>query len=187
MTMTPSRATIADPHRGATIVEAVISMIIVGVMLVAALSVLGAAARTREARTHLRQASALARHLMSEILPGLFDSSEYMEEAANLLFARPYYVPWLADVGEGDVFDTEEAAQAWVDNLPEEEKGWTIEEHTDDIFEHWIVTPWLKDKLREKGQLVEDIHGVDVWARCGTGQAIHLDHYICEIYRENIA
>lgn len=121
--------------------------------------------------------------LMSEILPRMMEDGDYQEEAKELIFGRTYYVPWLDDAGEGAVYDTEEAAQKWVDSLPEDEQGWTIEEHIDEIFEHWIVSSWFKDKLREKGEIVEDIHGVDVWGRTCTGQSISLDGVICEIYK----
>ena len=125
-------------------------------------------------------------NLMSVVLPGLYENSDYIDEAMALLYGRTYWVPWRPATGEhrseeGDEFDSEDDAQEWIDG---QEKDWEIEERTDEVFEHWIVTRWLKERLQEKGQIVEDIHGVDVWARCCTGQAIHLDHYMCDIYRE---
>lgn len=54
---------------GMTLVEAVVSMLIVSTMLVAALTTVGSAARSKVAQASLRRGSALARELLSEILP----------------------------------------------------------------------------------------------------------------------
>ena len=56
-----------------------------------------------------------------------------------------------------------------------------------EVYEHWIVSEWLADRLEAKGQSVErDFHGLTVWGRCCTGQAILLDSIICDIYDETI-
>lgn len=52
-----------------TLIEAVISMVIVSVMLVAALRTVGSTARGRLAQSSLRRGPALARELLSEIVP----------------------------------------------------------------------------------------------------------------------
>ncbi len=52
-----------------------------------------------------------------------------------------------------------------------------------EAYEHWIVSDWLAEKLRSKGEMVaDDIHGLTVWGRTTTGQAIMLDRVICDIY-----
>jgi MSHA pilin protein MshD len=56
------------PRRGFTLVEAVISCVIMAVMLVPALSLIGAAAQTRKNRPERVQGLALARHLLTEIM-----------------------------------------------------------------------------------------------------------------------
>ena len=54
-----------------------------------------------------------------------------------------------------------------------------------EVYEHWIVSDWLATKLEEKGETIErDFHGLTVWGRCCTGQAILLDRVICDIYDE---
>lgn len=58
-----------------------------------------------------------------------------------------------------------------------------IEPHTREAYEHWIVSDGLADKLAERGEMVsKDIHGLTVWGRCCTGQAICLDGVIADIY-----
>lgn len=45
-----------------------------------------------------------------------------------------------------------------------------------EIFEHWIVSDWIADKLIEQGEKVDkDFTGLCIWARTTTGQAISMD------------
>lgn len=54
-----------------------------------------------------------------------------------------------------------------------------------EVFEHWIVSDWLADKLEAKGEKVaRDFAGLTVWARTTSGQAIYADSVIEAIYRE---
>ena len=53
-----------------------------------------------------------------------------------------------------------------------------------EIFEWWMVSVWLAEKLRSKGEpVLENKYGV-WWGRCVSGQAISLDYVIQEIYDE---
>jgi len=73
-----------------------------------------------------------------------------------------------------------------------EEQAWRaccddngLEPHQREAYEHWIVSDWLAGKLEAKGEMVSmDIHGLTVWGRCTSGQAILLDGVICEIFNE---
>lgn len=52
-----------------------------------------------------------------------------------------------------------------------------------EIYEHWFVSHWLGHKLADKGEKVDfDFANAIVWGRRTTGQAISIDHVICEIY-----
>ena len=52
-----------------------------------------------------------------------------------------------------------------------------------EIYEHWIVSEWLANRLEERGEVVErDFYGLTIWSRACTGQAILLDNVICFIY-----
>lgn len=60
-----------------------------------------------------------------------------------------------------------------------------ISEAEAEVYEHWIVTDWLAGKLALKGETIErDFHGLTIWGRCCTGQAISLDDVICTIFDE---
>lgn len=60
-----------------------------------------------------------------------------------------------------------------------------IEPYDREVFEHWIVSNWLADKLEAKGEKVDrDFAGMTVWARTTTGQAISCDSVIKEIIAE---
>ncbi len=66
----PRKTHFAKQRRnGISLVEAVISMVIVSVMIVAALRAVGSVARGQRVQTWQRHGPALARQLMSEILP----------------------------------------------------------------------------------------------------------------------
>ena len=57
-----------------------------------------------------------------------------------------------------------------------------IEPFEREVFEHWIVSDWLADKLEERGEKVDrDFAGMTVWARTTTGQAISMDYVIEQI------
>ncbi len=54
-------------------------------------------------------------------------------------------------------------------------------------LEHWLVSSWLSQKLQEHGEtVIEDFYGLTIWCRCCSGQAIHCDWVIQEIYNNLI-
>lgn len=55
-----------------------------------------------------------------------------------------------------------------------------------EVYEHWIVTRWLANKLEEKGEVVgRDICGIGaIWGRTTTGQMISMDWVIGEIHKD---
>lgn len=53
-----------------------------------------------------------------------------------------------------------------------------------EIFEHWIVSDYLADRLEEFGEAVErDFYGLTIWGRTTTGQMISMDWVIGEIVK----
>jgi len=53
-----------------------------------------------------------------------------------------------------------------------------------EIYEWWVVSDWLREKLRDKGQaILENDYGA-WWGRRTTGQAIKMDGVIREIAKE---
>lgn len=64
-----------------------------------------------------------------------------------------------------------------------EEQG--LEAYQREVYEHWIVSEWLADKLEAHGEKVDkDFAGLCIWARTTTGQAIYADHVIEAITAE---
>lgn len=58
-------------------------------------------------------------------------------------------------------------------------------EYTREVYEHWLVTDWMADKLEQHGEMViRDFMGLTIWGRTCTGQAIYMDGVICRIYDE---
>lgn len=54
-----------------------------------------------------------------------------------------------------------------------------------EVFEHWLVTDWFGRKLQEYGETVTmDWHGLTIWSRTTTGQAIKCDGVINRIYKD---
>jgi len=60
-----------------------------------------------------------------------------------------------------------------------------IEPYQREVFEHWIVSDWLADRLAEKGEKVDkEFAGMTVWARTTSGQGIASDSVIEAICAE---
>jgi hypothetical protein len=75
----------------------------------------------------------------------------------------------------------EELIQWYFDDM-----GWCLDDHRQEIFEHWIVSSYLAKKLKEQGEtVIEDFYGINyIWCRSTTGQAIYADAVIEAIYNE---
>lgn len=58
------------------------------------------------------------------------------------------------------------------------------ESEPQEVCEWWIVTSYLYDKLKEKGQVVLEWGNNCYWGRCTTGQAILLDGIITDICKD---
>lgn len=59
------------------------------------------------------------------------------------------------------------------------------EDYAPEIYEHWIVSDWLADKLEAQGEKVlRDFFGLTIWCRATTGQAILLDGVIGRVCEE---
>lgn len=76
-----------------------------------------------------------------------------------------------------ETFDTEEgAARAYC-----EEYG--LDPYNNEIYEHWLIDPWLADRLEEQGERVGRLAGMKIWGRSTTGQAIYMDKVTSQIWR----
>lgn len=74
--------------------------------------------------------------------------------------------------------------EAWQDACEHD----NLEPYQREVFEHWIVSSWLANKLEAHGEKVDrDFAGLTVWARTTTGQAISMDSVIERIHAGLIA
>ena len=63
-----------------------------------------------------------------------------------------------------------------------------LEDYRSEVFEHYIVTSWLADKLEALGEtVVRDLYGLTIYCRPCTGQALHCDWVIQQIYQDLIS
>ena len=75
--------------------------------------------------------------------------------------------------------DEETAIYEWFEVY----RSGTLEDYRYEIYEHYIVSSWLADKLETLGQtVVRDFYGLDIYCRPCTGQALHSDYSIQKIY-----
>lgn len=57
-----------------------------------------------------------------------------------------------------------------------------------EAYEHWLVSGWLANRLKDEGEMIGEICGLTVWGRCCTGQSISMDGVMqkiaCDIWPE---
>tara|TARA_R100000008_G_scaffold75609_1_gene54949 strand:+ start:178 stop:510 length:333 start_codon:yes stop_codon:yes gene_type:complete len=61
------------------------------------------------------------------------------------------------------------------------------EDCPEEALEHWLVSDWLANRLREEGEMVADFMDMTIWGRTTSGQAILLDSVIEDIYNKHYA
>ena len=88
---------------------------------------------------------------------------------------------WLPRQTDGGFYKGDENdfdAESWQDLCERQD----VEPYWCEVYEHWLVSDWLADKLAEKGEKVDkDFAGLTVWARTTTGQGIASDWVIEQI------
>jgi len=112
------------------------------------------------------------------------DKGDYEDEIMNVC-SQPNY----EDAATYQGWEYNEENEEWTN--PESENTYTDlqtlcdDENIDydyfEAYEFWAVDEFLGRKLKEEGEMVEDIFGLTVWGRCTTGQAILLDYVISQI------
>jgi len=106
----------------------------------------------------------------AELCYGLDDWEEAAFQAGWFLKYHQQDEPYFAKEGEEDFpsDDWQELCEAH-----------DIEPYQREVYEHWIVSDWLADRLSEQGEKVDkDFAGLTVWARTTTGQGIASDSVI---------
>jgi hypothetical protein len=51
-----------------------------------------------------------------------------------------------------------------------------------EALQHWSVSPYLGNKLKQQGEMVSDVYGLTVWGRTTTGQSIYMDYAIQQAF-----
>lgn len=81
----------------------------------------------------------------------------------------------LRKLASAEVRDSTDAAREYCEHA-------RIDPHRSEVYEHWIVSDWLAEKLEGMGHPVaRDFLGLTIWGRPTTGQAISLDSVILHI------
>lgn len=117
------------------------------------------------------------------------------EQCYNLSESEPDYQEAATDAGwsmnsDGDFVhegqaDVENYDSDW-QSLCEQENINTYD-YRSEIYEHWIVSPWLANKLEAYGQVIDhDFMGLTIWGRTTTGQSISMDYVIQQIAKDII-
>lgn len=107
------------------------------------------------------------------------------DDASPAKSVEPGYWKRDCDTDEANDEDENGFAIRTADNAQEACELDDIEPYRREVFEHWIVSDWLADKLEAKGEKVDrDFAGMIVWARTTTGQAIAADPVIQKICDE---
>jgi hypothetical protein len=117
---------------------------------------------------------------------------EYNDDLFNAYRGMPDYEEAARDNGLVQIKD-DSGATVWTttsgcpeqtyDSAMEACDEYGIEPYEREVFEHWLVSDWLAEKLEEKNERVlKDFFGLTVWCRTTSGQSILLDQVICDIY-----
>lgn len=57
-------------------------------------------------------------------------------------------------------------------------------EELDDVFEWWLVTPYMAEMLKDNGEVIFFDYDCWWWGRQTSGQALYMDHVIQKIAEE---
>lgn len=124
------------------------------------------------------------------------DLSELCEQAMELAAPTDDWESAAEDADDLEEYRDEFGVRCWrngdgdtmAGNAREACEWFDVDPYQREVFEHWIVSEWLADRLAEKGEKVDkDFSGLVIWARTTTGQAISSDGVIEEIHAELIA
>lgn len=66
----------------------------------------------------------------------------------------------------------------------DEDYAYPFLDSDEEIFEWWLVTRWLAERLKEHGEVVIDAFDCHWWGRQSSGQAVYMDSVIQEIAGE---
>lgn len=125
-------------------------------------------------------------HLVSELTSKAEHFPDYEEDL---------YSAWHAPLSEDDYKEALESLDPSPRILPLDDcDTWQeacdlydidASEYQREVYEHWIVSDWLANRLEERGERVlRDFFGLTVWGRTCSGQGIACDGVIGQIFDE---
>jgi type II secretory pathway pseudopilin PulG len=144
----------AGGGRGFSLVEAMVSAGIVGVMLVASVNLLSSAARTRSADNNRRAALMLAQHLMSEVQQQPYKDASPL----NILFG-----PEAMEVSRADYDDVDDYRN-YTEKPPLYRTGLPIPDHgawQRKVKVKWVNPGTLTDSLVDTGIVMIEVRVTD--------------------------
>ena len=101
------------------------------------------------------------------------------DTGASIIFQDDRYHICIDDISYYDALTEVDLIRAYFDD--------DLSDYEVEVLEHWLVTDWLGEKLKAKGETVEeDFYGLTIWGRCTSGMGIAYDSVIKEIYEELI-
>lgn len=114
-----------------------------------------------------------------------YEAAEYEIEQAedHLYYHEGYWGVWSKKQGYHLVDPIHNSKEEAIEEYFASE----INNYRSEVFEHWIVSSWLFNKLQKHGETVVELYGLNIWCRCTTGQAIWCDYVVQEIYKELIS
>ena len=141
---------------------------------------------------------------VSELVSFLLEKPEIAEELQEVCYAPDYSVGIENQIDEMSTLECFEYLRDNTNetikgnskkqllryiNQSEEEKQYFIDEYQIDpdyieSLEFWQVTEHMGEKLQEKGEPVIEFHGLTIWGRSCSGQAILLDQVINDIAKD---
>ena len=142
------------PARGFSLVEAMVSAGIVGVMLVASVNLLGSAAKTRVTDNNRRTALALAQQLISEIQP-----LPYKDDSPTAVLFGPEL-----DEGGRSSYDDIDDYENYRETPPEERDGTVIAGYPGwqrKVKVHWVDPDTLAESLVDLGLVRIEVRVTD--------------------------
>ena len=77
--------------------------------------------------------------------------------------------------------------EKYMDELMEVQVNYCEDDNVEEALEHWLVSDWLANRLREHNEMVIDFMGLTIWGRQESGQMIALDAVIQSIYQKHYA
>lgn len=116
-------------------------------------------------------------YCVSTLISELAKQEQYQNELLAVCAQDDWESAALEEAPENTLWHkTDETAQDFCERH-------NIDPHTNEAYEHWIVSGRLADKLEAKGEMVlRDFLGMTIWGRACTGQAIAMDSVIEEIH-----